>query len=708
MSFPIQILNSKKLLRIKKNTNEQEIKNIGYFYILFLSNNTDFSSYKITDLIYNKIKIEEKIKIIPFKNNNSILFSIGTEKQLEKIQKEAQSFIIKENILKIPTYLQENNNLFCLIGSFIKKTIEGNVSIIEKNQKNFFFLNKQKKKIEIKIIGLLSFVEKESVNIINKLNNFLKLKTIKFEIESFLKAAVLGPRKKRLSLFMILTKTKIYMKNDFLIEENFKYTTIFISGMEKNVYLAEEKIKNFCLEVKNKIQKETFFIPKDSLNKEKSLKLNKKLKEFGVFLILFETEACFYCENKFCIKKIKEELKNIIFSNEIIIIKLETETEYDFMRIKIENILKKIKCNVLISEENIIITGQNENVFEFIKNVYYVKKEKFFKVKYIIENPIETKEFLCGKKNGKMLNIIKKTNVTIQIIESKKNGKWKIEINGDFDCVFKCVKMIKNEFLAMESFYIDPKYHKELIGNNGQNIQKLIKEYCVYIKFFEQNQAAIYFGKREYFLYNKDKKIDNVLMKTPLKNKDSFYLMKKKIMENIKVCQKKWIEKDFFLKSCYFFWLINFLEEEINVEFILSFLIDQKIKLKIIGETENVNNLYERIQKKKTKIHANGKKKIFFSNIEHKNNLLYHILSKKKNISFEIKKPFIIKENVFVKKEKKKKEKKTIKEYKKNDINFLNFLMKDQKLLINEFETEKKVFFSEFMDTNKKVDLIKN
>lgn len=707
MLFQVQKFNSKKRnikssLWLEEEKNEKENQITCYFYILNGVFNKKISFKQNINIIYNQLSSLVKNKVFFFKNEKPLFVFNGKIKELKEIEKEFQSFKIEEKVFEIP--ISERNDVFSFIGEFLKKTKEGNVTLIKKNPKYVsFFGNQHNNLFQIQVMGISSFVERESLNLNLFFNTISGFKTIQIEIETILKAMFLGPRQKRISLFMFLTKTKIYIDNFSLIEKNPNSTKIFISGIENNILLAKEKINKFFLDKRTSIQKESFLIQEntlESLSEERKEILNEKLKEFGVFLSFAEEKQGLkinlYGENDFCIKKIKEEINKTLFSNETLVIRLETEAEYSFIKTKIEFFLKKIECcNVLIFEEKIVVKGKSESIFDFVQKISCARKEYYLKAKYIIENPIETKDFLCGKKNGKLLNIIKKTNVSIQIIESDKNGRWGIEIDGDIDSIFKCMFMFRNEFLAVESFYVDPKHHKELIGSSGQTIQKLIKEYCVYIKFFEQSQVDLCFGTKEYFLYNKNKNIDNVLMKTPMKNKESLFLMKKKIFERIKQKPFEWkTQKIFFDDKC-FFWLISFLKNiEEEVEFIIVLLLDKKICLKISGEMDVVKVVYKNLEEGflmfDTKNFTEKKK------IEHLNNLFYCVLSKKANICFELTKPFLRNKKKFFQKDKTKNI--VMLKTSKNNVSF-NMISLEEKIknvTEEEFQKSENFIFSDF------------
>ncbi|KAJ3114313.1 hypothetical protein HDU96_002278 [Phlyctochytrium bullatum] len=112
--------------------------------------------------------------------------------------------------------------------------------------------------------------------------------------------------------------------------------------------------------------------------------------------------------------------------------------------------------------------------------------------KFQVELALEHKEFINGKKSGKINKI--------------------------------------DEFPAEMSFYIPEAFHKRIIGVGGKNIQRIMKKYGVYVKFSNAEEFANLGG---YF-----ENMDNVIARTPSKNAANLDHLRQSIFELINIKDK--------------------------------------------------------------------------------------------------------------------------------------------------------------------------
>jgi hypothetical protein len=143
----------------------------------------------------------------------------------------------------------------------------------------------------------------------------------------------------------------------------------------------------------------------------------------------------------------------------------------------------------------------------------------------------DTLDFMCGKKNGKIIKIMKGLGCTIEVIRRSGFEKSHVYIKGKKSVFSIALSMIYSEFPSHINFNIDSKYHKGIIGYGGKTIQKMMKKHGVYIKFMslmEMNQEGFEF---------------NVLIKTPKKNESNLLKMKNELFEVIEEKQEE--EKEY-------------------------------------------------------------------------------------------------------------------------------------------------------------------
>lgn len=134
---------------------------------------------------------------------------------------------------------------------------------------------------------------------------------------------------------------------------------------------------------------------------------------------------------------------------------------------------------------------------------------------------METVEFLCGKKNGKITRIMKDVSCTIAIHRRPERSRASLTVSGSGEVFRSALDMIEDEFPEELTFCIDEKYHKRIIGYGGRNIQKIMKKHGVYIKFMSERERRRV-GYR-----------DNVVIKTPRKNVENLVSMKNDVMSLI-------------------------------------------------------------------------------------------------------------------------------------------------------------------------------
>ncbi|KAM0672089.1 hypothetical protein CWI42_070530 [Ordospora colligata] len=135
-----------------------------------------------------------------------------------------------------------------------------------------------------------------------------------------------------------------------------------------------------------------------------------------------------------------------------------------------------------------------------------------------IDVDTDTIDFLCGKKNGKIVKIMRDVDCNIKIQKRESSTRICITISGRCRNFVRALEMIEEEFPEELTFHIDEKHHKRIIGYGGKNIQKIMKKHGVYIKFMSDKERR------------RVGHTDNVLMKTPRKNACNLSTMKQEVM----------------------------------------------------------------------------------------------------------------------------------------------------------------------------------
>ncbi|KZO94984.1 hypothetical protein CALVIDRAFT_565105 [Calocera viscosa TUFC12733] len=143
-------------------------------------------------------------------------------------------------------------------------------------------------------------------------------------------------------------------------------------------------------------------------------------------------------------------------------------------------------------------------------------------IRFQIELANDQREFISGKKNGKINKIMKMANVKIKF-ETFNDHNFLMDVAGSDQGALQGLTMLQEELPAEISFHVPEVYHKRIIGVGGKNIQKIMKKYGVYVKFSNAEEFAQLGG----YMDNED----NVVARTPAKNASNLENLKASVME---------------------------------------------------------------------------------------------------------------------------------------------------------------------------------
>ncbi|GAA5991657.1 hypothetical protein JCM10908_001077 [Rhodotorula pacifica] len=153
-------------------------------------------------------------------------------------------------------------------------------------------------------------------------------------------------------------------------------------------------------------------------------------------------------------------------------------------------------------------------------------------IRFQIELANEHREFISGKKNGKLNKVMKSANVKIKF-ETFNDYNFLIDVAGTDMGALHGLTMLQEELPAEISFHVPEAYHKRIIGVGGKNIQRIMKRFGVYVKFSNAEEFASLGG------YHDNE--DNVVARTPAKNANNLDLLKQSVMELVAPKDKDFI-----------------------------------------------------------------------------------------------------------------------------------------------------------------------
>ncbi|EIW86517.1 cytoplasmic protein [Coniophora puteana RWD-64-598 SS2] len=155
-------------------------------------------------------------------------------------------------------------------------------------------------------------------------------------------------------------------------------------------------------------------------------------------------------------------------------------------------------------------------------------------IRFQIELANEHREFISGKKNGKINKIMQTTNVKIKF-ETFNEHNFLIDVSGTDASVLQGLTLLQEELPAEVSFHVPEGYHKRIIGIGGRNIQRIMKKYGVYVKFSNAEEFAALGG------YHDNE--DNVVARTPSKNASNLENLKQSVMEIVNPKDKDYVNE---------------------------------------------------------------------------------------------------------------------------------------------------------------------
>ncbi|CUM64730.1 uncharacterized protein PRCAT00002341001 [Priceomyces carsonii] len=200
--------------------------------------------------------------------------------------------------------------------------------------------------------------------------------------------------------------------------------------------------------------------------------------------------------------------------------------------------LLQLKKTVVVTynQNGIEIVGHKNEIFDVLSgleksNSFWDSLLKNYEISIKIEIDNRQKEFISGKKNGKMVKILNNF-VQKPFIQFSPFNEYNFFINvkvfNDIALLIKCIQLIELEIPAEVQFNVPEVFHKSIIGNGGSIIQSIMKKYNVFIKFSSNtNKNGTFYSF---------KRLNNVLIKCPQKNAKNISFVKRDIAQLVQQC----------------------------------------------------------------------------------------------------------------------------------------------------------------------------
>ncbi|KAL6245599.1 hypothetical protein RBB50_007598 [Rhinocladiella similis] len=234
----------------------------------------------------------------------------------------------------------------------------------------------------------------------------------------------------------------------------------------------------------------------------------------------------------------------------------------DDIRIMLSDICTNSGADISFEKFTFTINGSDDAVkaaMMVINQIPFVKRTPY-QIRVKIELANEHKEFVSGKKNGKINKIMGQSNVQI-IFDGFNEYNFYIDVVGSqYEATKNGLDLVEQEMPASISFHVPDQYHKRIIGIGGQHIQRIMKKYSVFVKFSNAMDRGGA-GKDD-----DDIKVDNVICRTPARNAQSLDLVKQEIMDMVEKVDAEFVSETVVINRLYHRELIARLTEIEDLE----------------------------------------------------------------------------------------------------------------------------------------------
>ncbi|KAJ3205135.1 hypothetical protein HDU67_009091 [Dinochytrium kinnereticum] len=405
--------------------------------------------------------------------------------------------------------------------------------------------------MDVEIMGDWHGVERARLKCLVLLDEMAGMSSDKLDIDLELQPVIAGKKKAFLESLMQESLTSIYMSPPFRNigssnsnDQDSDLNAVYITGLSTSVAETKDRLRNIvAAKAPSIVRKQVLCLPKklDWMLVSRKEQLRKIMIDNGVFLsmpfvgsganiITVAGDDPVYIER--AVRAV------MAMSCEFYVAKFEldpmTGANIDSQTAAVvKQICHTARAEVVMYGGNIEIYGLQNSVKSAFQQISELNSLNplIRESKFQVELGLEHKEFINGKKSGKINKIVKACGCRIQFHENFNDYNMIIEVAFARPAkTMEGLGMLEDEFPAEMSFYIPEAFHKRIIGVGGKNIQRIMKKYGVYVKFSNAEEYATLGG---YF-----ENMDNVIARTPSKNAVNLEQLKQSIFELINIKDK--------------------------------------------------------------------------------------------------------------------------------------------------------------------------
>ena len=396
----------------------------------------------------------------------------------------------------------------------------------------------------LKIEGGSQDVENARLQILLKLDSLFGLQNSDCQLRFQMQPLVCGKQRDQLLQLQFTNDVYLYLPIAYTLDstENSYYDTVYISGNSlENINQTILCLKDKTMELETSIiQKKVVLSPRkmEWLFHHKKLQVRKICRDNAVTIQFPKVNSnntntvIFTGFNNNLVNRAIRMVKLLLC--EYYVMSIQTATQFESLeqfqkycsqlQLLIFPIFTKYNVEILVHKNIIEICGSSHDCQQAYLTMTNFDMIKIRDTKVQVELAFEHKDFINGKKNGKINRIIKQSGCRITFQENPSEINMIIDLySPQPQQLIQGLGMLEEELPAEMSFYVPELYHKRIIGVAGKNIQKIMKRFGVYVKFSNTAEFELLCGYYE----NRD----NVICRTPAKNKENLTDLKATILE---------------------------------------------------------------------------------------------------------------------------------------------------------------------------------
>ncbi|EEA28730.1 hypothetical protein TMatcc_002919 [Talaromyces marneffei ATCC 18224] len=426
-------------------------------------------------------------------------------------------------------------------------------------------------RFRVAIYGDMESVEHAKTRLLIMIDQILKRHVDAMKLELTMHTLVCGRTRKNIKLIEAVTDTAIYFPPPF--PRIFGYTPpgahrrsedeVYITGENmENIARAKQKLRELVLGVKIYVKDVVLSASKiDNILLDRLDKVRKVMEANGSYVLfpqlgsqrgLVRIQGTEVLHVERTVREIMALAGQFYSASWWIIMSdpnqggIRSPSPHE-VRPMLSDICINSDADVSFENMTFSINGSDDAVKAAMNVIYQIPfvKRCPYQIRVKIELANEHKEFVSGKKNGKINKIMGQSNVQI-IFDGFNEYNFYIDVCGtQYDATKNGLDLVEQEMPASISFHVPDQYHKRIIGIGGQHIQRIMKKYSVFVKFSNaMDRGGI--GKED-----DDVKVDNVICRTPARNAQSLDLVKQEIMDMVEKVDAEYVSETVLINRLY-------------------------------------------------------------------------------------------------------------------------------------------------------------